>query len=82
MKNLKDRLARLEQEAAARLRSTQCDTCRDWPFVCMQRIDVDGSVTWDTEEPRQCPNCGWTAVVVVFHIVADWRSVSPPSRGR
>ena len=82
MRNLKSRLDRLEREAGEQLRTVQCDDCRDWPFVCVQRIDVDGAETWETEEPRQCPSCGWTAVVVVFHILKDWRGVTPPSRGR
>jgi hypothetical protein len=82
MKNLKDRLARLEQESAARRRSTQCSTCRDWPAVCWMTVDTDGTEIWETEEPRECPHCGWVATVVVFHTIADWRSVTPPGRCR
>ena len=49
MRNLKDRLDRLEREAGEQLRSVQCDECRAWPSVCVQRIDdADGSETWET----------------------------------
>ena len=83
MKNLKDRLARLEQASAARLRSTQCDDCREWPSVCWVTVDdADGTETWETDRPKECPRCGWVADLVLFHIVDDWRSVTPPSRGR
>jgi hypothetical protein len=82
MKNLKDRLARLEQASAARRRSTQCESCHDWPAVCWVTVDTDGTETWKTDPPRACPRCGWIAELVVFHIVEDWRGVTPPSRGR
>jgi hypothetical protein len=82
MKNLQDRLARLEQASAARRRSTQCANCRGWTSICTKRMDVDGTEIWETQEPRACPRCGWRAVLVTFHIIEDWRSVTPPSRGR
>ena len=81
-RSLKTRLERLERDIADRIRTTQCDHCRDWPSVCARKIDVDGTETWETEEPRECPRCGWCAHLVTFEIIKDWRSVSVPSRGR
>ena len=43
MRNLKDRLDRLEREAGEQLRATQCDNCRDWPSVCVTADRRDGS---------------------------------------
>jgi hypothetical protein len=82
MRNLKTRRDRLEQESVARLGSKQCDNCRDWRSICVQRIEADSTEVWETEEPRECPVCGWQPVLVAFHIVDDWRSVTPPSRRR
>ena len=83
MRNLKDRLERLERESAARLRLTQCDHCRAWPSPCWVTVDdADGAETWQTDPPKECPRCGWVAHLVMFHLVDDWRSVSAPSRGR
>ena len=83
MRNLKDRLDRLERASAARLRLTQCDHCRAWPSPCWVTIDdADGGETWTTERPRECPRCGWVADLVMFHIVENWRGVTAPSRGR
>ena len=81
MRSLKARLDRLEREAGEQLRAVQCEHCQDWPFVCVKRID-GASETWETEEPRECPNCGWVAVVVALHIIENWRGVTAPSRGR
>jgi hypothetical protein len=58
MRNLKDRL---EQDSAERLRMVQCSNYRDWPPVCVQRIDGDGTETWETDQPQECSNCGWIA---------------------
>jgi hypothetical protein len=33
----------------ARLGSTQCESCRAWPFVCWGTVDADGRETWQTE---------------------------------
>ena len=82
MRNLKDRLDRLEQDSAERLRTVQCGQCRDWRPVCVKRIDADGTETWETDQPQECPNCGWTADLVVLQIAADWRSVSTSGRSR
>jgi len=77
VKNLKDRLARLERETVARVPTTQCDSCRDWPSVCWCTVDeASGTETWGTERPRECLRCGWTAHVVMLHILQDWRSVT------
>jgi hypothetical protein len=83
VRNLKDRVDRLERDADGRVPTTQCDHCRDWPFVCVKQVEVDGAETWKTERPQECPRCGWVAEQVVFHILTDWRSVTPkPGRGR
>lgn len=82
MRSLRDRLSRLERASTEQRGETQCDACRSWTPVCVQRVDVDGTETWETEQPRECPRCGWVAHVVVFTIVADWRSVTAPRRGR
>ena len=83
MRNLTRRLDRLERDSAARLRTTRCEHCRAWPSVCWVTIDdAEGTETWGTEQPRECPRCGWVAHLVTFHVVHDWRSVTVPSRGR
>jgi hypothetical protein len=78
----KDRLARLERESATLRSTSRCSHCRDWPSVYAKQIDVDGTETWETEEPRECPLCDRAVDLVTFHVVADWASVTVPSRGR
>ena len=83
MRNAKDRLDRLEREAGEQLSTVQCDECRAWPSVCWVTIDdADGVATWGSDPPQECPRCGWVADLVTFHIVEDWRSVTPSSRMR
>jgi hypothetical protein len=82
MGHLKDRLACLEREAGEQLRTVQCGECRGWPPVCWATVDTDGTETWKTEPPRACAQCGWIADLVVFHVVDDWRGVTPRSRRR
>ena len=82
MRNLKDRLGRLERDSAERLRTVQCNSCRDWPRVCVKRVEVDGTEIWETDQPQECPNCGWIADLVILQIAADWRAVSTSGRSR
>jgi hypothetical protein len=80
MKNLLDRVDRLERAAEVPRKNAQCDNCRDWPPARSRTIDENGGTTDDTLDiPERCPTCGWTPVLVTFEIVTDWRSV-PSSR--
>ncbi len=67
MRNLKDRLARLEREIADQIRTTQCDLCRDWPSVWRQ---------WASDNsPIQLGYGSRSAAVKIFSI-----PLTPPAR--
>lgn len=82
MSKLSERLSRLERDAATHRQDAQCDYCRDWPSVCSVTLEEDGTEAWATEQPHQCPRCGWVATCVTFEIVSDWRNVALPRTGR
>lgn len=77
MSSLKDRLGRLERQAAGHLKGVRCANCRDWPRARVLEIDTDGNQSWtDPTVPESCPQCGWMPFEVTIREVSDWDSVA------
>jgi hypothetical protein len=83
---LTSRVRRLEQQTTRRRGQGRCAACRDWPpsRTRITEIACDGTVTrQDTsEEPTDCPVCGWSPLLYLVEIeeVADWNSVGKSGR--